>query len=169
MGERRRQPSVFVLLVSQFAVVVAFVVIGALSGRRAATVWSRAAPAALGLLFGLAVPVGLSGVIIVLYPRVVRNHGWIAVTASVVRGFLLLIPYTVLAVIAYGVLGWNATGAFASAGVMTACTAVGAQLGRLGGNKLTSMLLPMLAGTALSTAWLGAGALLTAVVAGGLP
>jgi len=160
---------VFVLLVRQFAVVIAFVVIGALSGQRAAGGWDRLALASLGLLFGLAGPVGLVGVIVVLYPRVVRSRGWIAVAAGVVRSFLLLIPYTVLAAIAHGILGWNATGAFASAGIMTACTAIGAELARLGGNKLTSMLLPMLAGSALSTAWLGAGALLTAVVAGGLP
>jgi len=156
---------VFVLAATQAVVVVAFVVIGALSGERAAGGWSRVALASLGLLFGLAGPVGLVGVIILLYPRVVRSRGWIAVAAGVVRSFLLLIPYTVLAAIAYGILGWNATGAF----VMTACTAIGAEIGRLGGNKLTSMLLPMLAGSALSTAWLGATALLTAVVAGGLP
>lgn len=166
--QSRRSPSAFSLIATHAAVVLAFAVIGALSTQRSAGLASGIGLALFGIAFGILAPLGLSGALILLFPKVVRTRGWDAVVAGALRSFLLMIPYAVLAVIAQLVLHWNATGAFAAAGLMTACTAVGAEVGRLGGSKLTSMLLPMLVGSALSTTWLGATSLLTMLITGGL-
>lgn len=177
MADRERTPSALGVIFSQITVAVAFGALGGLTGRAAdaaegplpLALWPGAALAALGLLFGVIGPLGLASVLIVLYPGAVRRSGWPAVFVAVVRSFLLIVPYAILAAIARGILGWDAAGAFASAGVMTACMAVGAELARLGGSRITAMLLPMLAGTALSTAWLGAASFVATAIARGLP
>ena len=70
------------------------------------------------------------------------------------RGFLLLLPFTVLAVIATMGLGWNAVTAFASAGIMTSSTAIGVELTRLGGGTVRSTLLPAIGGIIMTTIWM---------------
>jgi len=76
------------------------------------------------------------------------------VKTAVSRGFLLLIPFTILALAAKWGTDWQAAGAFASAGIMTSCTAVGMELGQRGGGKLRSSLLPVLGGAAITTGWM---------------
>ena len=73
---------------------------------------------------------------------------------AVSRGFLLLVPFTILALVAGLGLGWDSAAAFASAGIMTASTAVGVELQGAGGRRGSSVLLPMLLGTALSAGWI---------------
>ncbi|MBN1249765.1 MAG: hypothetical protein JXC32_19030 [Anaerolineae bacterium] len=169
MSEPSRRPTILGFVVMQALTTATFVVIGILSGPSLRIFAPLVAMAALGAVVGTLAPVGLAGALVVLYPRAVRSHGWRPVIAAVLRSFFLLIPYAVLAAIARLLLGWNATGAFAAAGLMTACAAVGAEVARLGGNRLTSMLLPMLTGSALSTTWLSLSSLLSQWLLRGAP
>jgi len=76
------------------------------------------------------------------------------VKTAVSRGFLLLVPFTVLALAAEWGLGWQAAGAFTAAGIMTGSTAVGVELAQAGGGKLRSLLLPVLGGAAVTSGWM---------------
>jgi len=73
---------------------------------------------------------------------------------AVTRGFLLLIPFTVLALVAGLGLDWDSAGAFASAGIMTSSTAVGAEMAAGGGRGPAGVVLTLLFGTALSAVWI---------------
>ena len=169
MRRPSRETSLLSLIAMQFLIAGTYAVMGILSAPFLSDVAAVLALGVLGMVVGVIVPLGLVGALIVLYPRVVRRHGWRSIAGGVMRSFLLLIPYAVLAVIARAILHWEVTGAFAAAGLMTACAGIGAELGRLGGSKLTSMLLPMLTGSALSTMWLSMTSLLTTLLIRGLP
>ncbi len=169
MNEPRREPAIISLIAMQVLIIGTCGLLGALSASIYASVGDVVAQAALGLVFGAGGAVGMAGALILLFPRATRRHGWRRTAAGVMRGFLLLIPYAVLAILARSLLGWDATAAFTAAGLMTACAAIGAEIGRLGGRKLTAMLLPMLAGSALSAIWVGATSSLATLLAGGLP
>ena len=80
---------------------------------------------------------------------------------------LLLLPFAVLALVAELLLGWNASQTFSSAatrddinyvassaGLMTACGAVGVEVSRRGGGTLRSMLVPTAIAVALAAAWM---------------
>jgi hypothetical protein len=168
MTASKREPTTVSLIAMLVLIVGTCGLLGALSASLYAPFADVLAQAALGLVFGAAGPVGLASALIILFPRATRRHGWRTTAAGVMRGFLLLIPYAVLAVLARSLLRWEATAAFTAAGLMTACAAIGAEIGRLGGRRLTAMLLPMLAGSALSAIWVGATSALAALLAGGL-
>ena len=70
------------------------------------------------------------------------------------NGLLLLLPFAVLALVAELLLGWNASQTFSSAGLMTACGAVGVEVSRSGGGQLRSMLVPTAIAFAMATAWM---------------
>jgi len=61
------------------------------------------------------------------------------------------------------VLGWNASLTFASAGIMTCGSAVGAELAGMGGGKVANMLLPVGGGMGFTMLWMVIGSLLRAV------
>jgi hypothetical protein len=83
-----------------------------------------------------------------------REMGRREARAAVTRGFLLLVPSTVLALVATWGLGWDAAAAIASAGIMTASVAVGAEVAGAGGRRLAAIVLPLLLGIALSALWI---------------
>lgn len=120
--------------------------------------WPGFLPFLLLFLIGLAggaIALALLTLILSLFNAGVRRaHGASAVSAAVNQGFLLLAPFTVLALLAELGLGWDAAAGFASAGIVSATGAAGAELLRLGGKRLPALLLPMLTGIAMSAAWL---------------
>ena len=87
-------------------------------------------------------------------PQLSQKFGKKTIYWIVNRSFLLLLPFTVLALIATLVLGWEAATAFASAGIMTSSTAIGAELSRLGGGKIRSILLPAAGAIAITAIWM---------------
>jgi len=86
--------------------------------------------------------------------RIKKKYGRKSIRWIVNRGFFLLLPFTVLALIATIELGWEAATAFASAGIMTSSTAIGAELTRLGSGKVRSTLLPVIGGIVMTTIWM---------------
>ena len=137
-----------------------FVAFGALVGTRAShNLIAVAAVILVGTLFAF---LGTHLLVLVLraaHPKLEST----SVHEATAIGFLLLAPFAVLALVAELLLGWNASQVFSSAGLMTACGAVGVELGRRGGTGLRSVLLPTVIAFLLSTAWLSLSAL-----AGGL-
>jgi hypothetical protein len=94
----------------------------------------------------------------------VRKMGRRGVKTAVSRGFCLLIPFTILALAAESGLGWQAAGAFAATGIMTSSTAVAAELARSGAGKLSSSLLSLLGGAAMTSGWMLALTLLQSIL-----
>jgi hypothetical protein len=124
-------------------------------------------PVAVAAIGGLAAAwlcLWLFGRLLYTFNGAVRHkYGWDGVWGAVGRNFLLLIPYTVLALLADSVLGWNASLTFASAGIMTSGSAVGAELMGMGGGKVANLLLPVFGGMGFTMLWMVIGSLLRAV------
>ena len=107
-----------------------------------------------GLFFG-AISLMLFGWLLSIFnSRIKQTYDKKSIRWIVNRGFLLMLPFTVLALVATIGLDWQVTSTFASAGIMTSSTAVGVELARLGGGKISSSLLPMLGGIVTTTAWM---------------
>ena len=68
-------------------------------------------------------------------------------------GFLLILPFAVLALAAELALGWQASQVFSSAALMTSGGAVGMEVARRGGGALRSALVPSGVAFLLSVAW----------------
>lgn len=58
------------------------------------------------------------------------------------KSFLYMIPFSIMALIAYFILGWNAVQPFFSAAVMASSTGVGTEIISAGGKKIIGMLVP---------------------------
>ena len=103
---------------------------------------------ALALLAGTAAAVRASDASL----RVPGGYAWSLDVVS--RGFLIVIPFTLLALLAELAFGWHAAPAFIQAAVMTSGAAVGAELGRRLGPKLKYMIAPMGVAFVFSGAWI---------------
>ena len=119
-------------------------------------------------VFGVALAlIGLVVLVIALLlfnPKTRREHGVFSVVGAVARGFMLLVPFTVLAVVTYIWLNWDAAQTFTSAGLMAAGAATGAEMAKLGGGRIMGCLLPMLWSMLLALAWMLLAGLLAAVI-----
>jgi len=67
---------------------------------------------------------------------------------------LFMIPFTVLAVLAQFVLGWNGIMPFASAAIMTAAATAGTEVVKKGAQGMKNVMIPTLVALVLSTAWM---------------
>lgn len=138
------------------APVLAFAAFGALVGTRVSSnLVAVAAAVTIGALFAFLATHLLVLVLGAAHPQLAADK----VHEAAAIGLLLLAPFAVLALVAELLLGWNASQVFSSAGLMTACGAVGAELGRRGGTGLRSVLVPTVIGFLLSTAWVSLSAL----------
>ncbi len=126
-----------------------FALLGGLTARRGDTATAITATA-LSLLTGWLALVVLGW----LLAASSKGMGLREARRAVTRGFLLLIPFTLLALVADLGLGWDSAGAFACAGIMTSSTAVGAEMAGGGGRGPASVVLTLLFGTALSALWI---------------
>ena len=134
---------------------MSFAILGALTGR-------QAGPEPLNLLGGALAGVvfqaiGLGALALLLWawnPITRKAVGPGGVSAAVNRGALLFVPFAVLGTLADLGLGWNAVQAFTSAGIMSSGAAVGAEVGKLGGGRVRSMIIPAAWCLVLTMAWI---------------
>ena len=105
--------------------------------------------AIFGALFAFLAVQLLVMILRLVNPRMDRD----GISKAAATGLLMLLPFAALALVAELLLGWNASQAFASAALVTACGAVGAEVGRRGGGGLRSVLVPAVIAFLLSTAW----------------
>jgi len=135
--------------------VLCFGVLGALTGRRVGPEPQVLVGFAFGgIVFAWLGLTILGRVLYVFNSRVRKQYGYAAVSNAIGSGFLMLLPFTVLAAVAELYLGWNAVQAFSAAGIMTGGASAGMELARIGGGRLAGMMLPILGAFVLSGAWL---------------
>lgn len=73
---------------------------------------------------------------------------------AVGNGMLFMIPFTILAIFAQFILGWDAVMPFASAAIMTACATAGAEVMKSGAKGIKNVMLPTGIAFVLSTSWM---------------
>ena len=87
-----------------------FAVLAALAAHRANPTFKSVALGAVGGFFAAGLCLWLLGLLLCFFNGAVRKtQGWQGVRGAVSRNFLLIIPYTVLALLADLILGWNAS------------------------------------------------------------
>ena len=149
---------------SRIPALLCFATLAGLAAYRGNPSVKPVAVAAIGGLAAAWLCLWLFGRLLYTFNGAVRHkYGWDGISQAVGRNFLLLIPYTVLALLADTVLGWNASLTFASAGIMTSGSAVGAELMGMGGGKVANLLLPVFGGMGFTMLWMVIGSLLRAV------
>ncbi len=104
----------------------------------------------LALLF-LAVLAGLN---LATDPGLRRSLGFTGAWEAVFRGFLTMIPFTLLALLAELAFRWTAAPAFIQAGIMTSGAAVGVEIARRAGSKIRYTVVCMAGAFAFSIAWI---------------
>ena len=147
---------------TQNVALVCFAILGALTARKTggAFPWVAAFGCAFTAWFCLKL---LGWLVSALNAPVRQQHGATAIKEAIGKGFLLMIPFTALALMADLWLKWSTAQAFTSAGIMTASAAFAAELVKLGGKKLLSMVLPSLFACGFSAMWMFLSAWLQAV------
>lgn len=73
---------------------------------------------------------------------------------AVGTGMLFMIPFTVLAILALAVLGWNAVMPFASSAITTGAATAGTEAMKRGAQGMKNVMIPTLVAMVLSTAWM---------------
>ncbi|MCX6551523.1 MAG: hypothetical protein NTY02_11040 [Acidobacteria bacterium] len=139
----------------------AFAVLGALAGRALGRELTGVLVGCVAALAVLTIGAWLLRILLAAVNREVRvQHGGAAIGGAVWRGFLMIVPFAVLAAVADLVLDWNAVQAFTATAIMTSCGAAGVELTRLGGKALVNGLLSTLVGMAIFGGWMVLVALL---------
>ena len=110
--------------------------------------------ALLGLLISSLFLAGIAG-LVYASATPLRAGGFPVAWDAVARGFLLLLPLTVLALIADLFFGWGSAQAFTQAGIMTSGAAVGAEVMRRAEPKIRYMAAPIAGAFCFSFAWIG--------------
>jgi len=93
------------------------------------------------------------------------RRGFAGIWEATNTGFLMLIPFTTLALIAELALDWNAVQVFASAGIMTAGATMGIELGKISKSGVFAGLMPSAAALSMSVMWMVLGILAGALLA----
>lgn len=73
---------------------------------------------------------------------------------AVKNGMMFMIPFTILAVLASIILGWDSIMPFASAAIMNASSAAGIELSKNGAKGFKNIILPTLLSFIFSTGWM---------------
>ncbi len=152
-------------IASGILVLVCFAVLSWLNGRYAA---SGAGDIALFTILGLCLSVlglaALTGIVLVCDPAL-RRAGFTGAAGAVARGYLTVIPFTVLGLLAELVFKWHAAPAFLQAAIMTSGAAVGMEVARLAGrSKIRFMIACTGGGFAFSMAWILSSSLFSKAV-----
>jgi hypothetical protein len=117
----------------------------------------------IGLLLAVLCLAGLAGLLLAASPHL-RASGFSSSWDTVARGFLIVIPFTLLALLADLAFGWNAATAFIQASIMTSGAAVGVELMRGSGQKIRYMIAPMAGAFVFAIIWIAFSALFTKAV-----
>jgi hypothetical protein len=146
-------------------VLACFAVLSWLNGRYVGSgAGEVAAYTVIGLLIACACLAGLAALALVADPSLRSGPGYAGGLEVVARGYLIVIPFTLLALLADLAFGWNAATAFIQAAIMTAGAAVGVELSRRGEPKLRYMIICMAGAFAFSIIWIAYSAIFAKAV-----
>ncbi|NLT35151.1 MAG: hypothetical protein GXX83_04570 [Gaiellales bacterium] len=141
-------------ILTSLLVVGCFAVLAWLSGR---LVGDGAGQVALYTVIGLVLTLlgvaAITGLNLAADPHVLRTWGYGAVWDAVVRGFLVVIPFTVMALLAELAYEWLAAQAFVQASIMTSGAAAGAELMRQAGRKTRYLIVSVIVAFVFSGVW----------------
>jgi hypothetical protein len=107
-----------------------------------------------GLFFSIIASLFVADFLYIANSQVRTQQSFALTWRTVNTGFAMLVPFTVLALLAELALGWNAVQVFTSAGIMAAGIAIGTSLSRLGKQGLVAGLLPSAGAFTLVIAWM---------------
>jgi len=152
-------------ITSGICVLSCFAILSWLNGRYVGSGAGQvAAYTFIGLLLALSCLAGLAGLLLLVNPSLRQGAGYTGALDAVARGYLVAVPFTLLALLAYLAFGWGAATAFIQAAIMTSGAAVGAELMRRAGQKITLMIAPMAGAFAFSIIWIAYSAIFTKAV-----
>ena len=106
-----------------------------------------------GAIAGILLLVPLRLMLYLANPGVRKEHGYAGIRRAVGAGYLVMVPFAVLALVAQLFFGWNALTSFAMAGMMAGSGAAGMEVSRLGGKPLRNVIIGVLHGFGLSMVW----------------
>ncbi len=118
----------------------------------------------IGLLLACACLAGMAALAMALDPALRQGPGYAGALDVVSRGYLLALPFALLALLADLAFGWNAATAFMQAAIMTSGAAVGVELSRSAGPKLRHMVLCMGGAFLFSILWIAYSAVFSKAV-----
>jgi hypothetical protein len=141
-------------MLSSAVVVGCFAVLAWLNGRYVGTTNGQVAIyTALGLVLAVLGLVALAGLNVAADTTVLRSWGYSAVWGVVIRGFLVILPFTFLALLAELVYKWHAAPAFIQATIMTSGAAAGAELMRRAAPRTRYLIVSMIVAVVFSVVW----------------
>lgn len=137
-----------------------FAIFGALTARHISDDWFTIAGGVfLGIILAVAGSFAMAGFLSITNPQVQKQHGFMGLWRSVNTGFIMLVPFTLLAMVSELALDWSAVQVFASAGIMTVGATIGVEMSKLGKHGFITGLLPSAAAFALSATCMALGTL----------
>jgi len=107
----------------------------------------------VGAIAGVVLLTPLRLMLWVANPTVRKEHGWAGIRKAVGAGFVTIVPFALLALVAELLLGWNALTAFAMAGMAASSGAAAMEVARLGGKTIPNLLIGVFHGLGLSLVW----------------
>lgn len=150
---------------SRLTRVISLAALGALTGLHLGASAALFAGAGAAVIVGEVAILLLQALLHVGNGSVRAEHGAQVVRASVDEGFLMLLPFAALALLAELGFGWESVQAFAAAGLLTAGGLAGGGLTAKGGSAIYNAVAPMAVMLPAVAAW----ALLAAQAAGAGP
>lgn len=106
------------------------------------------------LAFALLALGGLGGLIYAFNPAARGSCTYRHLLDVLARGFVYLLPFTLLALLAELALGWNAAQVFTQAGIMTCGTIAGAEIVGLSGGRMVHIIAPVAGSFMFSFLWI---------------
>lgn len=122
-----------------------------------------AAFTAIGLAVAAALTAALAGLVYASAPAL-RAAGFSGAWDAVARGFLTLVPFALLALLADLAFGWYAATAFMQAAVMTSGAAVGVEVMRRAGPRILHMIAPVAGAFTFAIIWIAYSSIFAGVV-----
>jgi hypothetical protein len=138
---------------SRLTRVASLAALGALTGLHLGSSEALFAAAGAAVILGEVAILLLRALLHVGNGSVRAEHGAQVVRAAVDEGFLMLLPFAVLALLAELGLGWESVQAFAAAGLLTSGGLAGSAMTAKGGSALYNVIMPMSVMAAAVTGW----------------
>ncbi len=106
-----------------------------------------------GAIAGILLLVPLRVMLYLANPNVRKEHGYAGIRRAVGAGYLVMVPFAVLALVAQLFFGWDALTSFAMAGMMAGSGAAGMEVSKLSGKPLRNVIIGVIHGFGLSMVW----------------
>jgi hypothetical protein len=108
----------------------------------------------LGMVVAGLLLCGLSALVYATNSRLHGVNGYRAIVELYARSFVMLLPFTILALTGEVLLDWSIALVFTQAGIMTAGTLAGMEIVKLNNSRASRFIVPILGAFSFSIAWL---------------